>query len=166
MRNERSAHGPAVESMVDIPGGRTTVPSMSTTVSVITIVAGVSFAALVAGVAARRRTTTGRVRSGTENEAPSAAASNREEVATVQDPRVERVKDAYANGEIDERMLGTAARVLGIDKDEARRRLEGAGNAGAAGIDPAERERKRAKTRAQNRKKNKQSKKSRQANRR
>jgi hypothetical protein len=144
---------------------------MSTAVSVITIVAGVSFAALVAGVAARRRTTTGRLRSGTENEAPgaavpSAAASKREEVATVQDPRVERVKDAYANGEIDERMLGTAARVLGIDKDEARRRLEGAGNAGAAGIDPAERERKRAKTRAQNRKKNKQSKKSRQANRR
>lgn len=144
---------------------------MNTTASVLTIIAGVSFAALVAGIAARRRTTTRPARPVAESEVPhravpNAAASNREEVATVQDPRVERVKDAYANGEIDERMLGTAARVLGIDKDEARRRLEGAGNAGASGIDPAERERKRAKTRAQNRKKNKQSKKSRQANRR
>lgn len=84
---------------------------------------------------------------------------------TARDPRVARVSEAYANGEIDERMLTTAARVLGIEKAEARRRLEGAAN--AEGVVPAgEREKQRAQTRAKNRKKNKQAKRSRQANRR
>lgn len=79
------------------------------------------------------------------------------------DPRIERVSEAYANGEIDERMLTTAARALGIDKEVARRRLEGAADAQGTATS---RETHRAQTRAKNRKKNKQAKRSRQANRR
>lgn len=41
--------------------------------------------------------------------------------------RVARVRDGVESGEIDDRMIGAAARAIGISKDEARRRLEQAG---------------------------------------
>jgi hypothetical protein len=80
--------------------------------------------------------------------------------AALRDEKVSRVAEAYAEGAIDERTLGAAARVLGIDAEEARRRLEGAAQAGnlTTPRKPVDRDRKR--------KKNKQAKKSRQANRR
>jgi hypothetical protein len=37
--------------------------------------------------------------------------------------RVGRVQDAYASGEIDEKMIARAAKAVGISEDEARRRL-------------------------------------------
>jgi hypothetical protein len=37
--------------------------------------------------------------------------------------RVGRVQDAYAAGEIDEKMIARAAKAIGISEDEARRRL-------------------------------------------
>lgn len=144
---------------------------MSTTAIVITIVTGVPLVALMAGIVMRRRSSAGRTHPVAGNDAAHGAAGNdtsqpADSTVVARDHRIERVKEAYESGEIDERMIGTAARVLGIDKEEARRRIEGASATGAASVDPAERERRRAKSRAQNRKKNKQSKKSRQANRR
>lgn len=76
--------------------------------------------------------------------------------------RVGRVAEAYANGEIDERMVGAAARMLGIDKQEALKRLESAGAAAGSVSTPG----RRPVDRAKKRKKNKQAKRSRQANRR
>jgi cell division GTPase FtsZ len=75
--------------------------------------------------------------------------------------RVTRVRDAVANGDIDDRMVGTAARMIGISKEEARRRLEKAGDTvtpPGAVKKPVDREKRR--------KKKQQAKRSKRANRR
>jgi len=79
--------------------------------------------------------------------------------------RVAKVTEAYRRGEIDERMVGAAARVLGIERQEAIKRLEQAGaldgavtTTGRAPARPADRDKRR--------KKNKQARRSRQGNRR
>lgn len=75
--------------------------------------------------------------------------------------RVARVKEGVESGEIDDRMVGAAARMIGISKDEARRRLEQAGeitNPVGAHRRPVDRDKRR--------KKKQQAKRSKRANRR
>jgi hypothetical protein len=82
--------------------------------------------------------------------------------------QVRQVAEAYNRGEIDEKTIRTAAKVLGISAEEASRRLESAAEQDAP-LSPAEAKAKAvvtAKQRDARRKKNKQSKKSRQGNRR
>lgn len=82
--------------------------------------------------------------------------------------QVRQVAEAYNRGEIDEKTIRTAAKVLGISAEEASRRLESAADQDTS-LSPAEAKAKAvvtAKQRDARRKKNKQSKKSRQGNRR
>jgi len=75
--------------------------------------------------------------------------------------RVARVREGIESGEIDERMVGAAARAIGISKDEARRRLEQAGeitNPVGTNRRPVDRDKRR--------KKKQQAKRSKRANRR
>lgn len=153
--------------MVDIPAPGTTVVAMSTTTMF--IVVGILLAGIGATVATRiigRKAAHGphgETLPDGRADGDTDAAANSQRAGATRDPRVERISEAYENGEIDERMIGTAARVLGISTEEARRRLDGAATAqGTASVGGHD----RSKTRAKNRKKNKQSKRSRQANRR
>lgn len=81
--------------------------------------------------------------------------------------QVRQVAEAYNRGEINEKTIRTAAKVLGISADEASRRLESVASKDAPLL-AAETKAKAAvsaKQRDARRKKNKQSKKSRQGNR-
>lgn len=168
MRNGESASPRG--SMVDIHGTGTTVAPMSTD-SILVLLGGLAVlvGSVLGGQALRRkrdRKSAGNAATRQSSGATDAGVPGENDAATAKrDPRIDRVAEAYANGEIDERMLTTAAHTLGISKDEARQRLAGAAETrGTAGTD--DREKKRAQARAKNRKKNKQAKRSRQANRR
>lgn len=154
--------------MVDRPGTGTTVRAM-TTDSILVVLGSISILAiLTVGIRSirPRRSAPDTAKTSAAGERPESRTGGEEQSSGgTRDPRVERVSEAYANGEIDERMLTTAARALGIEKEEARRRLEGAATAHGTAT-TGEREKQRAQARAKNRKKNKQAKRSRQANRR
>lgn len=152
--------------MVDIFLAKTTVRCMtSNSILILLGICGV-LGSLGGLVFLRTRKLSGNKVAGTIPAAPETpAASETTTSAGKQEPRIERVATAYENGEIDERMLRTAARALGINVEEARARLEGAAEADTAS-GTSERMKNRAHVSTRNRKKNKQAKRSRQANRR
>jgi len=153
--------------MVDTSEEHSTVDHMTTTAVTIALLVLLTGAG-VTTLLRRRATRTTRTDPSTGHApgAPEDAASTAERPRP-RDPRIGRVAQAYADGAIDERTIGTAARILGIDKDEARRRLEAAATAdttsGTAGGGNGAR---RPVDRAKKRKKNKQARRSRQTNRR
>ena len=154
--------------MVDISLAKTTVRCMTSN-SILILLGICSVLGVFGGlVFLRTRKRIGNEVAGTMPTAPETRTETAPETVTSagkREPRIERVATAYENGEIDERMLRTAARALGINTEEARARLEGAAEADTSS-GTAERMKNRANVRTQNRKKNKQAKRSRQTNRR
>lgn len=153
--------------MVDTPGEHSTVDHMTTTTAVTIALLVLLTGAGVTTLLRRRATRTTRTDPSTGHApgAPEDAASTAERPRP-RDPRIGRVAQAYADGAIDERTIGTAARILGIDKDEARRRLEAAATADTTSGTTGGNGARRPVDRAKKRKKNKQARRSRQTNRR
>lgn len=140
--------------MVDVDETRVTVPAMT-----IAIVVLVAVLVAAAGVWLLKRTVASRVE--------GALRTAHENTGKPGNSKARQIAEAYQRGEIDEKMIKSAAKVLGISADEANARLSKAADAPVTDSELV-RAQKIAKANqiAARRKKNKQSRKSRQGNRR